>query len=430
MRARRITLLLSSIALLLIGLPLSGSAAAPPVGCGATITHNTTLTADVGPCSGDGLIVTASNIRLNLGGHQVFGATVQSMNNYVGVLLQNVQGVTVAGPGSVSRFSAGVAVVGGQGNTVRGVFAHDNNSTQWSNDNPDLANFGDGIDVESSSHNVITQNTVSGNGPFSGISIFTNNLAGIGPGPKGDYQLDNTVSNNTVVNNDIPDVCSGGAYYGGTCNPGDAVFSEDIGIRVEGPGADNNTVSGNSVSGSGRDGISVINENGPPQFHNMNNRILNNNSSSNGTAVTIADALFGQLGGDGLFNRCFAPSPTFGGSYVPDCPSGTVVIGNTFDNNPAHGLNLDESQFNTVKGNVAFGNGFGTQTYNSSDPPYTDAMDHNNPPCNTNTWLGNEFGTVNDPCIDHTHAAVKSATAASTSAAPPQPARPGGRATL
>lgn len=424
MRARRIALLLSSIALLLIGLPVSGSAAAPPIGCGALIRHNTTLTADVGPCGGDGLIVTASNIKLDLGGHQVFGASVQSTNNYVGVLLRNVSGVTVTGPGSVSRFSAGVAIVDGGGNTVRGVFAHDNNSTQWSNDNPTLANFGDGIAVESSSNNVITHNTASGNGPYSGISIFTNNLAGVGSGPRGEFQLDNTISDNQVVNNDIPDVClSNGTYFGGTCTPGQAVFSEDIGIRVEGPGADNNTVEGNSVSGSGRDGISVINEQGPSRLRDMNNRIVNNNSSGNGVARVITDGTYGQLGGDGFFNRCFV------GSNIPDCPTGTVLIGNTFDDNPAHGLNLDTSQFSTVIGNVAFGNGFGTQTVYSSDPPYTDAMDNNSPPCTTDTWLGNQFGTVNESCINH-HTAVASGGAATFAAPIRQRARPGGRATI
>lgn len=431
MRGTRIVLMVVlCVALTLIGLPASIAGAAAP-GCGATITKSTTLTADVGPCTGNGLIITSSNIVLNLRGHRIFGANVQSTNNFVGVLLKNVSRVTVLGPGSVSRFSAGVAIDGGRANTVRRVFAHDNNSTQWINDNPDLAVYGDGIAVNSSSYNVITNNRVSGNGPFSGISIFTSMVGGGNPPP----QVSNIISNNVVVNNDVPDACpSSGEFYDGPCTPGEAVFNENIGIRVEGPLAVSNIVSGNSVSGSGREGISVLNIGGLPQNRNRDTRIIGNDSSGNGTARVITDSKYGQLGGDGFFNRCFGPTSAYGPSYQPNCPTGTILKGNTFNNNPAHGLNLDFSQFSTVIGNKAFGNGFGNQTSEFSDPPYTDAMDMNSPPCNTNTWRNNQFGTVNDPCVDPKAQIVPVAASAAlarqfATLVHPSP-RPGGRALI
>src|SRR5215210_9323889 len=43
------------------------------VGCGSLITTDTTLDSDVGPCVGDGLIVAADDITLDLGGHTVSG---------------------------------------------------------------------------------------------------------------------------------------------------------------------------------------------------------------------------------------------------------------------------------------------------------------------------------------------------------------------
>ena len=44
------------------------------VGCGSLITTDTTLDSDVGPCAGDGLIVAADDVTLDLGGHTVSGA--------------------------------------------------------------------------------------------------------------------------------------------------------------------------------------------------------------------------------------------------------------------------------------------------------------------------------------------------------------------
>ena len=418
MHVRRIAVMVACLALTTLGLTKAVSAAAPPLACGTTITHNTTLTADVGPCSGNGLIITASNVTLNLGGHHVFGAGVQSTNNHVGVLVQNASDVTVSGPGSVTNFSAGVAIFGGQSNTVRNVTADDNNATQWVNDHPGLGVYGDGIAVNSSSYNTIENNTVSGNGPFSGIAIFTSEV-GHGNPP---HQVQNQLKNNTVTDNNVPDVCpSSGQFYGGSCTPGEGVFSEDIGIRVEGPAAVESTVSGNAVSGSGRDGISVLDIGGPAQNHNVNTHITGNSSHDNGAARVITDPIYGILGGDGFFNRCFA------GFDPAGCPTGTVVVGNTFDNNPAHGLNIDASQGNTVIGNEASGNGYGNQTAADSDPPYTDAMDSNSPPCNTNTWQGNTFGTVSDPCIDHNVATVNGTGGGTLIHQPP---RPGGRAVV
>jgi parallel beta-helix repeat protein len=151
-----------------------------------------------------------------------------------------------------------------------------------------------------------------------------------------------------------------------------------------------------------------------------------------GTAVVITDAEFGQLGGDGYFNRCYAGAGNFLG-----CPLGTVIVGNTFNDNPAHGIDLDASRDAFVVGNTAFGNGFGTQTGYGETPPYTDGMDINtDPPCDHNTWLDNNLGTVNQPCVHHhvpggPSPAVAGASAASaTRARPSQPPRPGGRRTL
>src|ERR1700704_682336 len=73
----------------------ASSASAGAVTCGQTITQDTTVDNDLSNCPGDGLVVGADNITLDLNGH------------------------TVSGPGATPTSSAGVRVTGRSGVTVR-----------------------------------------------------------------------------------------------------------------------------------------------------------------------------------------------------------------------------------------------------------------------------------------------------------------------
>src|SRR5919199_4582097 len=110
-------------ALLLTAALSTGVAGAATLTCGSVITASTVLDADVGPCSGDGLVVGASGVTLNLNGHRVFGTAGPGDN--AGIRLQGRTGVTVTG-GSVRDFGAGVAVFGGAHNTVARMLIEDN----------------------------------------------------------------------------------------------------------------------------------------------------------------------------------------------------------------------------------------------------------------------------------------------------------------
>lgn len=55
--------------------PSSAAAAAPVLACGATVTTNVTLTADLLNCPVDGLVVGASGITINLNGHKITGTS-------------------------------------------------------------------------------------------------------------------------------------------------------------------------------------------------------------------------------------------------------------------------------------------------------------------------------------------------------------------
>src|SRR4030095_22185 len=105
-----------ALLVLLTGLLCAGtraSAAPPPVECGAVVTQNIKLLADVGPCPGDGLIVVANGVSINLTGHKVFAT--QRLN--IGIRLENVSNVSVVG-GTVDGFDTGVLIVGGWADTA------------------------------------------------------------------------------------------------------------------------------------------------------------------------------------------------------------------------------------------------------------------------------------------------------------------------
>ncbi|CAN5277081.1 hypothetical protein BH18ACT4_BH18ACT4_03570 [soil metagenome] len=431
-KVRRTVALACSVVIASFGVPMLGDAAsAAQLSCGDTIAQNTVLTADVGPCSGEGLIVVANNITLDLGGHGVFGTADQG--TAAGIVLQNVRGVTVKN-GSVSEFDGGIVVYRGRSNTIEDVTAHDNHSEEFVAEFPDQALLGDGIVIVSSSYNTIRGNVVQDNGPFSGITVLTEaeNDSITGPLP-----TRNLITNNVVVHNAVPDICpSSGEFFGGECNPGEAVFNENIGIRVEGPGATFTTISNNTVTESGRDGVSVFytvfSSTPPGAFspQNTDTYIVGNNISNNGVARVITDPEVGQLGGDGIFNRCYP------GSIPAGCPTRTTIENNKVNRKPAHGINLGPTDNNTVIGNTALRNGHGTVTSYASDPPYTDGFDENfRPPCDNNTWRNNVFGTVNQPCVlGHfgTEGSSAAVVTADTGAGYPRPAplRTGGRATL
>lgn len=88
------------------------------VACGQTITTDTRLDADLScpPETEIGIIIGASNITLDLGGHMLSGyAPVGKVNR--GIVADNVSGVTIKN-GTVAEFSEGVDVFNSQGFTV------------------------------------------------------------------------------------------------------------------------------------------------------------------------------------------------------------------------------------------------------------------------------------------------------------------------
>ncbi|MCA1683515.1 MAG: right-handed parallel beta-helix repeat-containing protein [Actinobacteria bacterium] len=262
----------TALALGALGTVLVGTAAAANPTCGQTITASVTLTADVGPCNnGDGLVVEgASNIVINLNGHRVFAnaplprnlGCVQSPSpnaavpvpvpctpalpgaqpvvfapaDFVGIHILDSTGVVVRS-GTVEGFSAGIAIEGGGGNTVRNILAQNNQGPCVGEDftTQAVGTYGDGIVILSSTNNKIQSNVTQNNGPFDGIGVVANTFLAVQPVPDQPLPTGNQITNNVSQKNN-------------TC------FA-DIGIKIEGPGASNNTVSGNQVTANFNEGI-------------------------------------------------------------------------------------------------------------------------------------------------------------------------------
>src|SRR5215210_5323479 len=289
----------SLLALALLSTALVGTASAAHVACGQTITQNTVLDGNVGPCSGDGIIVGADNITLDLNGFAVFGTSAPG--DGAGILVEDRTGVVVQN-GQVMLFDGGVVIAGGSGNTVSGIVAQANVGTG-------ATDFGDGVAVFASSGNSLIGNTTRRNGPYSGISLVGNSD-------------NNVVSRNVSEGNAIAFDQTGG----GAGSPTGTM--DDHGIRVEGPGVNGNRITNNTVSGNGLDGILVF-----------------------GFASNTGNTVSGNVArGNGFHNKNHRR-----GSGIIIGGGSSLVERNTPPNNAASGIRVNSTN-NTIRFNTATGN--------------------------------------------------------------------------
>lgn len=424
-------------------LATSSAAGATHIGCGAVITQSTTLHQNIGPCPGEGLIVAADGITLNLNGYRVSGdPQVRQSPDKAGVLLRRVSGVTVTG-GTVEGFDAGVTIMGGGQNRVRRVIAKDNVNYRVvtgrdsqvadvvSEDGP-FCDLGDGIAVLNSDGNLLEQNEIVANGPFSGVALI------------GDAD-DNVVSSNAFRDNDVLNdtpqgwgtIC-GSDIDGPVADPGPPEpppdppleccatmgrHVQDIGARIEGPGAERNRIEGNAIRTSGLMGIMVHGHNTmvaqPPNSHN----VIRRNYISE--TAKIGHDLDRQ--GHGIYLHQPGPpfvhapphtlieynvsSGNYGGGIFLDSKGtlhSTIVRYNVVNQNGLDGLYVNGPGStaglpNELVNNVGRGNGDRAEEVNAG-PDFranyfgTDGSD-SSVNCLRNNWSRNSFGTVNQACV-------------------------------
>ncbi len=304
--------------------------------CGLVITRSRTLTADVGPCPGTGLIIGSNNITLDLGGHRIFGSGPTD-GTHPGVLLQGHTGVTIRN-GEISDFDAGVFINLADFNTVTKLKVHDNIGL------PSFGSYlGDGIAVFHSSANQILNNIVTHNGPHDGIGVFG---------------LDST--NNEVDGNKVRQ--SVGSAADGLGGEGIAVSAVlEPGDPRRGQSITGNSVKHNEVTDNQASGILLLSDTNAKVFYNdvERNGLGNTVGPRNGIEIRF-DSDGGARPGtrDGVrYNK-----------VVGNGDNGIVVV----------------SHANAIVGNT-------TEADNANNSASFDLLD-TNPNCDTNTWSANTWG--------------------------------------
>lgn len=427
----------SAVALLTGGTALVGPvAAATEVRCGSVITQDTVLAADVGPCPGAGLIVTADAITLDLNGHTVTGdpRARGGGSDRAGIALRRVSQVVVKN-GTVERFDAGVVIGGGANNTISGITAQDNlnyrlvtgRNALVGDVDPDTGPFcdlGDGIAVFGSNNNLLRSNVVRRNGPYSGVALAFN-------------ADNNSVVNNRVLDNDAlnqPPSGELGTICGGLAETTIGRHVQDAGIRIEGPSAENNLVAGNQILRSALAGILVTGFRVEFGMNNGYNSIRDNRISETGlrthdvedeppyidsymssgivfhnAGTSAVSASYGNIVSGNDSSRNFGAGIEVTGQYPGSGDldaGGNTIVSNTANDNFLDGIHLGEGSVDTkVTRNEAHRNAQNRRLIakvTAGDPfsqyAGTDGADIN-PNCGSNVWSQNRFGTVNQRCV-------------------------------
>ena len=112
---------LAVVAVITLGLLAlaAGPAMAQPLGCGAVVTQDTTLTSDLLDCPGNGLVIGADGITVDLNGHTISGQIIPGSPGQIGIANRGHDDVTIRN-GTVKFFDrGGVHLVGTDRNRVQ-----------------------------------------------------------------------------------------------------------------------------------------------------------------------------------------------------------------------------------------------------------------------------------------------------------------------
>jgi hypothetical protein len=267
MLLKGIVLVAALAAFLVVG---AGQALASHVNCGDTITQDTTLDSDLLNCPGDGVVIGADGITLDLAGHAITGAGegATGVNDLAGH-----DSVVVEG-GGVRGFQTGIYLKDADGSRVsRMALGQDGTSVQLDNSDAGVierSTFSGpipsaGVAVrDGSTDNTIEANSFSGTGngilllgsaiprEVRGTQIERNDLVGNGVGV-----LALTGSVGTVIaDNRVSDSSNFAILAAGdtTLLDRNTLSANHLGIFISGP---NTRASRNRVSRSATDGIGV-----------------------------------------------------------------------------------------------------------------------------------------------------------------------------
>ena len=353
--ARKAVRIVVAVAVAVLGgLSVLSPAGAAHLSCGQTVTTNTTLDSDIGPCTNYGLIVGANGITIDLNGHRIFGTA--SVADKAGVYVPNRVGVTVRN-GTVSNFDIGVAVEGGSRNLVTGITARDNIGGSG-------GIGGDGIALLSAANTSVSGNRAINNGPFSGIGIYSR-VDSDHPRQTSGPSRGNVIDSNYVAGNII------------SRNRVNPEGTDNDGIRMENDSVFN-TISNNQVLRNGLDGIALFAD-------TADNTVRGNSVEGNGFYRTTARRGSGII----VFSRS-----------TRNLVENNLVTRNAdsgIDIRPPVGTSVGALN-NRILNNTAVGNSALPFIPSPVFGPSFDLKD-GNPNCDNNTWFGNRYRTFNQPCV-------------------------------
>ena len=234
-------LVVASLMLVAIGggQPLAqGKTLAPEPSCGAVITADTTLLHDLIDCPGDGIVIGAANVTLDLNRHTIDGdAASGALGPDIGIRNDGFDGVTVKS-GTVREFDFGIRISNVSANSLLRLLSTLNSRA--------------GIRAEGSEGGRLLASTAVDNGTF-GIILFGENHDNLlegnaasdnGGGGIGDFVSDHDrIAHNVVTGNAEEGIAVGGSSDSSVEQ--NSVSDNFGGIAVF--GSDRNTVTGNRV---------------------------------------------------------------------------------------------------------------------------------------------------------------------------------------
>ena len=344
------------LAQLVAGVPADGR---PAISCGDTITEDTTLEADLACPAGTGwaIVIGASNITLDLGGHTISGHAPG-----VGVLATGREGIAIRN-GTIDGFSEGVFVIDGQGVIVERLMVRNLESS-------DPAQLIRGVAIEGS------QDVVVRDMEFEflvvahkeAVDVYSSEVtvddievrgggAGVGFSFAGACDPVNAPNTGRVTNSRFSDIYVAGFFVACTSNlwiegndistapgagigiQGDAPFPgavtgltisgnsiHDTVMGIEFRGIVESTIANNDVFANGLWGIAMRQSLGclSPQpgwecFTSTANLIADNNTWENGTDLYHYEE---SLGNSWQGNRC----ETREGAEIPECTPPTAAL--------------------------------------------------------------------------------------------------------
>jgi parallel beta-helix repeat protein len=318
------------------------------VTCGQVLTQSTLVENNLTNCPGEGLVIGASNIIVDLGGHTIDGpdyllnppATNETLP--AGIRNSGFDNVTIRN-GTVQQFGDGallkeastsnvVANVTFASNAIAGIHL-DNADSGTIRDNRPIGNAAGIFLANGSDGNVATRNTLSGNLNMavhvvssSGNRIESNRINGLVsglPGSDGGVQLDGA-TNNVVLSNTVTD-------------------TGDVGVVLI-QGSHDNRIEANTLTRTGDSGIHIQDSNGSQVIGNVAHE-----AADNGVGLSAANDSLIQ-GNDVRFNA--------GGIEVEGASSGNRIEDNLASETTGSGISIAaDGLSNTVRLNIASGNG-------------------------------------------------------------------------